>query len=110
MRSADDEYNVAQPTSQHSITLHELRKTIRELRYKMELFEPVYKAELDKSLHFKDKVAVVTKLQGALGAVHDLVRIYASSCPPSIISVTCVMAILPLCYSEICFRHHRTSC
>ena len=75
LRSSADEIIVALPTSKNSITLHELRKTLRELRYKMELFEPVYKAELDKSLRFKDKVAVITKLQGALGAVHDLVCI-----------------------------------
>eukprot|EP00958_Prasinococcus_capsulatus_P005634 scaffold546_cov352-Prasinococcus_capsulatus_cf.AAC.14 len=75
MRAEDgDTCKVASPSSSHSVELHSLRKALRELRYQMELFEPVYCAEFHPDIMFKDKVGAITKLQGALGDIHDLVR------------------------------------
>ena len=48
--------------------LHDLRKHIREVRYAMELFAPLFAHEPQ----FEAQIDVMTALQGAIGTMHDV--------------------------------------
>ncbi len=49
--------------------LHDLRKSIREARYRMELFAPLYDAAPSS---FQQQLSALVALQGALGTMHDV--------------------------------------
>jgi CHAD domain-containing protein len=50
-------------------TLHDLRKGIREARYRMELFSPLFDASPST---FQEQLSAILELQGALGTMHDV--------------------------------------
>ena len=49
-------------------TVHELRKGIREIRYSMEFFSPLYRA----SPAFEARIASLVSIQTTLGCMHDI--------------------------------------
>jgi CHAD domain-containing protein len=55
-------------------TIHDLRKAIRELRYSMELFQPLYEDTGDKhaATLYAEQLARLVSLQGAIGTMHDV--------------------------------------
>ena len=64
--------------------IHSLRKAIREMRYAMEAFEPLYDTlDAEATRHFKAQLGALVELQTHIGTMHDVqvcIQVLADTC------------------------------